>query len=80
MCEKYRNTIGSDPAKSFNCSKRKGFFDKMKKDKRTSLLQARGFLQNLNVDQGGDSQNFLQKFVIFCITLKSFYRVVIHRK
>ncbi len=29
---------------------------------------------------GGNSQNFLQKFVRFFLTLKCFYRVVIHRK
>jgi hypothetical protein len=31
-------------------------------------------------DRGGNSQNFLRKFVIFFLTLRCFYRVVIHRK
>jgi len=30
--------------------------------------------------QGGNSQNFLRKFVRFFLTLRCFYRVVIHRK
>ena len=30
--------------------------------------------------QGGNSQNFLRKFVIFFVTLSCFYGVVIHRK
>jgi len=30
--------------------------------------------------QGGNSQNFLHKFVRFFLTLKCFYGVVIHRK
>jgi len=32
------------------------------------------------IDQGGNSQNFLRKFVRFFLTLKYFYRVIIHRK
>jgi len=30
--------------------------------------------------QGGNSQNFLSKFVRFFVTLRCFYRVVINRK
>jgi len=30
--------------------------------------------------KGGNSQNFLRKFVIFFLTLRCFYGVVIHRK
>jgi len=29
---------------------------------------------------GGNSQNFLDKYVRFFVTLRCFYRVVIHRK
>jgi len=32
------------------------------------------------VKQGGNSQNFLGKFVRFFVTLRCFYRVVIHKK
>jgi len=28
--------------------------------------------------QGGNSQNFLRKFVIFFVTLSCFYKVIIH--
>jgi len=32
------------------------------------------------LDLGGDSQNFLRKFIIFFVTLRCFYGVGIHRK
>ncbi len=35
---------------------------------------------NDNTYQGGDSQNFLRTFVIFFVTLRCLYGVVIHRK
>jgi hypothetical protein len=33
----------------------------------------------IGMDQGGNLQNFLGKFVRFFVTLRCFYRVVIHR-
>jgi len=30
--------------------------------------------------QGGNSQNFLHKFIIFFLTLRCFYKAIIHRK
>jgi len=44
------------------------------------LLMSCGLVSLSLRNQGGNSQNFFCKFVRFFLTLKLFYRVVIHRK
>ncbi len=58
--------------------------DLEKKEINTRMRERETFFYSLCVEtaasQGGNSQNFLHKFIIFFVTLRCFYRVVIYRK